>query len=537
MFKLFHINKTERREVLPENGIYVVYELYEYTFTYTGHIVEKTIFLEDEALEYSLVRANPNNLELVTSSRIFADHFGYITLLVNNEEFNIEVRIQKLKVPELEDILLYVWNQDPIIFDNFFSKSSIKSKLESSNADFSFSSKFVNIFEDYHVFFKSKYYTFKSLSHYVLRSEEIIKDYSDAEITSKSIEWLLNNIDQLDFDYNYKNVGDSIKIDNQYSVVDKILTEERVNDYNIYENQIILGSFDFVLELIKKIKGIIKSNVPDIISYNKEYYSINEFRVIPFIKLKNDIEKVESKIRYLKLKYNEIFPNTTPKNAIPKLTSVFSNKKHYSEAYIKIKLMRDMKFSLDGELRLLNIKKISTLYERFNLYVLINSLLNKKPITFKKSNLCSNDIFHKYVLHYNSFSITLFYDFYIGNITNESGLQRISNGYYKPDYVIKVEHLSSSKIYILDSKYSSYSTVKGNHSLKCIKSYILDTAVSVNPTRKVEELVLLYPGENESILYGDNIFKPKISIMPSKVKTTNLSEFIDRLFFELLELV
>lgn len=530
MFKLYHINKGEKTEILPENGIYIVYELYEYNFTYTGNILDKTIFIEDEILDGELVKEQLGNIALIEGKRIFEDHFGYVTLVINGQSFNCEVRIQKLKVPELEEILLYLWNQEPLIFDNFFSKSSIKAKLDSLNTNLNFSSKFINIFEDFYSFFKSKYFVFKSLPHYVIRSKDIIQNYSDAEISSNSIDWLLTNFDQLNFDHNYKNIDNSIKIGNNYCMVEKILTSKKTNDFNVYENQIILGSFDFVQDLIKRLKNIIQSRLVDTPTYNTDYYSINELKIIPFIKLKNDVEKIGSKIKYLKTKYEEIFPNTKSKSNLPRLTSVFSNKKHYSEAYNKIKLIRDLRFNLEGEMRLLNIKKVSTLYERFNLYVLINSLLIRRPLSFKKSAICESEIFHKYCFSFNNAEITLFYDFYIGNGKNETGLQRISLGHYKPDYVIKIETKGNIFFYILDSKYSSYSTVKNNHSNKCIKSYILDIGVSEQYSQKADELILIYPGDKECILYGSKEFKPKISMIPSKVKFTNLEKFVNSLF-------
>jgi hypothetical protein len=57
MFKIFHIdNSDNEHEVLPGNGIYVVYDLYEYKFKYKGSISETTIFIEDEALDYSFMQ-------------------------------------------------------------------------------------------------------------------------------------------------------------------------------------------------------------------------------------------------------------------------------------------------------------------------------------------------------------------------------------------------------------------------------------------------------------------------------------------------
>lgn len=535
MFKLFSVDQNNKeREVFSENGIYVVYELYEYKFQFIGTVTEKTVFIEDEVFDHEnkLLTYNDYGVSTKEKKRIFEDYFGYLKINISNNEFNFEVRIQKLKVPELEEILLYLWNQDPIIFDNFFSKSTLKSKLDKENQNLDYSSKFVNIFEDYYSFFKNCYFIFKSLPHNVLRTKSIIKDYELADISNNSIDWLINNLDELHIDYAYKNIEDSIQINNNYGLVEKILTEEKVNDFNIYENQIILGSFDYVNLEIGKIKNKIKGYLSTKQYYEKDFYSINEFKIIPFLKLKDDLEKIESKIKSLQRKYKDIFVKANPKNTFPKLTPVFSNKRHYTDAYNKIKLIRDIKINLDGELNLLNIKKLSTLYERFNLFVLVNSILAKNPISFKKENpKVEDNIFQEFYFQFANRKISIYYDNYIGNEENKIGLQRISRGYYKPDYVIRLDTQNNVYYYILDSKYSSEKTVKDMHLLKCIKTYILDIGISNLNSTKVEELILIYPGENEELIFGNNIFKPKISILPSKVKNNNLKEFIERTLF------
>jgi hypothetical protein len=532
MFRIFSIDKNNNeKEVLPDNGLYVVYELHEYRFHYTGVITQNAIFIEDELFDYSSVIFEENSIKSKEKKRIFEDYFGYLTITVNNEKFNFEVRIQKLKVPELEEILLYLWNQDPIIFDNFFSKSTLKSKLDHEKQSLDYSSKFVNIFEDYFAFFKSKYLIFKSLPHYVLRAKNTVIDYELAEISNNSIDWLVNNLDELNIDFLYKNLENSIQINNNYGLVEKILTEVRLNNFNVYENQVILGSFVFINLEIGKLKNKIRNYIPPNQSYEKEFYSINEFKIIPFLKLRDDLEKIESKIRFLQRKYEEIFTQTKPNNSSPKLTPVFSNKRHYSDAYKKIKLIRDIKINLDDELNLLNIKKISTLYERFNLFILVNSLLSKNPNIFSKESPKEFDnIFQEFYFQFTNFKVSLFYDYKVDNIGNKTGLQRISKGYYKPDYILKTESKTSIKIYILDSKYSSENTVKNNHLLKCIKDYILDIGVTDSYLVKAEELILIYPGEREEVIFGNNFFKPKISIIPSKVKKENLKNFIDSIF-------
>lgn len=535
-FRLFSVDQNNiEKEVYPEKGIYVVYELVEYKFEFIGTVTEKTVFIEDEVFDYEnkFLIYNDNGVSTREKKRIFEDYFGYLKINISNNEFNFEVRIQKLKVPELEEILLYLWNQDPIIFDNFFSKSTLKSKLDKENQNLDYSSKFVNIFEDYYSFFKNSYFAFKSLPHNVLRTKNTIKDYELADISSNSIDWLINNLDELHIDYAYKNVKNSIQINNSYGLVEKILTEEKVNDFNVYENQIILGSFDYVNLEIAKIKNKIKGHLSTKQYYEKDFYSINEFKIIPFLKLKDDLDKIESKIKSLQRKYKDVFVNSKSNNSFPKLTPVFSNKRHYADAYNKIKLIRNININLDGELNLLNIKKISTLYERFNLFVLINSILVKSPIDSKIENPKSEDnTCQEYYFQFANFKLSVYYDFQVGNLENKTGLQRISKGYYRPDYIIKSENKNDVKFYILDSKYSFEGTVKNNHLSKCIKDYILDIGVTGYSSIKPEELILIYPGYNEEVIYGNNIFKPKISIMPSKVQTNNLREFIDRTFFK-----
>ncbi|OXA96112.1 hypothetical protein [Flavobacterium hercynium] len=535
MFKIFSIDQYHNaHEVYPENGIYVVYELYQYKFQFTGSITSKTIFIEDEVFDYEnkLITFTENSISTKEKKRIFEDYFGYLKINICDHTFNFEVRIQKLKVPELEEILLYLWNQDPIIFDNFFSKSTLKSKLDKENQNLDYSSKFVNIFEDYYNFFKNSFFVFKSLPHNVLRTKNIIKDYETSDISNNSIDWLINNLDELHIDYSYKNDKNSIPIKNNYGVIEKILTEEKFSDFNIYENQIILGTFDYVILEIAKIKNKIKSYLSTKQYYEKDFYSINEFKIIPFLKLKDDLDKIESKIKSLQRKYKDIFVKANSKNTFPKLTPVFSNKRHYTDAYNKIRLIRDIKINLDGELNLLNIKKLSTLYERFNLFVLINSILLKNPISFKKENPKLDDnTFQEFYFQFTNYKISLYYDAYIGNLQNKIGLQRISNGYYKPDYIIKLETEYNIYFYILDSKYSSENTVKDRHLPKCINTYILDIGITNSKSTKVEELILIYPGQNEETIFGNDIFKPKISILPSKVKNTNLKNFIEKTLF------
>lgn len=534
MFKIFSVSKgNNRREIFPENEIFIVYDLHEYEFQYEGKITSKYVFIEDEIIDPENITFNRDKNEIATrfAKRLFENYFGYLSIRINNDEFKFEVRIQKLKVPELEDILLYLWNQDPVIFNNFFSKSTLKSKLGIEKNSLDYSSKFVNIFEEFYHFFKKNFFRFKSLPHYVMRSEDILQEYDIADISESSIEWLMHNLDRLHFDYNLIHTEQSFQINNTYATVDKILSSQKILDFNVYENQIILGAFDYVFQEITAMRKLIKIKLSTNKTYEPEFYSINDFKIIPYLKLNEDLEKIENKLRALMVKYTLIFKDTKSLNARPQLTSSFSQKKHYSEAYNKIRLIRDVKINLNGELNLINIKEISALYERFNLFVIINSLLKKNPVSFSRLEPDSlTNIFHEYIFEFQFFKISMYYDTYVGNVKNKTGLQRISEGYYKPDYILKIQQESHETIFVLDSKYSSVSTVRNQHLLKCIKNYILDIGLSEQSNLKIEELILLYPGNSLEVLYGDEHFKPRVSIYPSKVNLVYLDEFISHLF-------
>jgi hypothetical protein len=56
---------------------------------------------------------------LQKTKRIFEDYFGYLLTLAI---MNTILKNSKLKVPE-EEILLYLWNQDPIILITFFKRA------------------------------------------------------------------------------------------------------------------------------------------------------------------------------------------------------------------------------------------------------------------------------------------------------------------------------------------------------------------------------------------------------------------------------
>lgn len=533
MFNLYSIdNNNVRKQIIPKNDVFIVHELNDYTFEYKGDLnSSQIIFIEDEVLDKNLYTKNDDVLFIKHKTKIFNNYFGYITIRFDNNKYFFDVRTNKLRIQELESIINYLWEKSPSLYDNFFSKSTIKSSLDKSNNQFSHSSKIVNILEDFYSFIKEQYILFKNLPHHVIRNNKAIIDYENAEINESSLDWVLSNLDELLIDNNYYNDPNSFQINNSYAILNKIQTDLCKKDFDVYENQIIMGVFEFVSIEIQKIMLVINNNVKQKNYTLSKSYSIDDLIILPFLKLKDDLISIQRKFKNLNEKFKLIFPDTKPKNSFPKLTSVFSNKKHYREVFIKIKSLRNLNINISGELNLLNIKKLSTLYEVFNLFILLDFFLVKKPVNFfsEEFNLESK-LFHSYTLNFQkNTTIKILYDSMISSKLNNTGLQRISEGYYKPDFVIICQTDSKKTYYILDSKYSTDRYIE-MHLNSCIKKYILDIGVINEPYMKIDHLILLYPGDKQNQLYGNSQFKPEISIVPSKVETNNLNNILKSIF-------
>lgn len=160
MFRLFQISNNEKLEVIPENNFYTVFELGEYEFEYfSNNIIDNKIFIEDEQISIENVIIDSNSIK-VKKDQYFIDYFGFSSIKINNDIFPINIQIQKLKQEEIEEILIFLWEKENRLFQNFFSRSSLKAKYDSSqnrvlktSKFLDFTEKFYEIFDNYKTLF------------------------------------------------------------------------------------------------------------------------------------------------------------------------------------------------------------------------------------------------------------------------------------------------------------------------------------------------------------------------------------------------
>jgi hypothetical protein len=524
MFKLFVHEHGIKSEVVPELGIYTVKELGDYEFEYLGEINTKfgdIIFIEDNLIEKKWYNYSQNHL-YASKNKYFQDFFGFTSLNINGEKIKLNILIEKLKLSEIEEILMFLWKNENKIFENFFSKSTLKSKVDKNGSEFGLTSKFLIFANHFHDTFKKLIFHFQNSPHTLLRKKIHEVEYSENAVTPHSIEWLVNNLDNLILDNSFQHYPDSINANNRYGILNRIETESNQISYNTYENQIILGSLLDMLEKLAKLKKDIFFNISTKSFGNSEYADFRDLKKIPFIKLFEDSSSVEGKIKLLFKQYSELFKNTKPKKIKPHITPVFLNKTHYRNAFKLINDSKNLKFNLDGELQLLNIRRLSQLYEAYNLHIIINCFSKILKLEYFSVEIESNrndKMISKISFNNSTVHINLFYELKYPNTSNETLLTRIDRrggSYYNPDYIIELIKSDKSSYFIFDSKYSKYYTIKGNLLPDCTFKYILNTGIVGVENRKIDYLGILYPGDLNEYVIKSDIFNPQLQIIPSK---------------------
>lgn len=538
MFKLYHNSNGAKIEILPSNNLYTVRELVDYEFVYEGKIPDKfqdLVFIEDIVVDTKWYDSVGNKI-ISKKNKFFQDYFGFASLTINGQLFKLNIQIEKFKLSEIEDILVYLWQNENKVFYNFFSKSTIKSKIDKDGAEFGLTSKFLHFANYFHDTFSELYLFFKKSPHTVLRTKNELVEYSPSNVSSNSIGWILSNLDNINFDNSFKGFPDAIKIKNQYGYIDKIETEQSFKSFNLYENQIILGSFANIITKLNNLKSEIKSIVNDEDFGDDKFVDFRDLKKIPFLKLFNDSNSVDIKISRLYYKYKSLFNNVLPKNETPRVTAIFSNKSHYRTAFKVIRESKELKFNFEGELQLLNIKKLSQLYEAYNLHRIIYSLSEKLNLNYFQKDIVSDREDYmpsKVSFSEADYSINIYYELRYPNNHKNTELVRIDTRswrYYEPDYIIEITKKTDKSFYIIDSKYTKFNTLRNNHLPDCVYKYLLNTGIRNERYKKPEYLVLLYPGDEEEYMIRNEKFSPQVIMIPSKPKSENyLNEFINEI--------
>lgn len=539
MLRVFEIKKKLRVEILPKDGIYSVLELGQYEIQYSStKINSHIVFIEDLAIDIKYIESDNSNI-ILRECRYFEDYFGYANLNINGEEYLFNIKIEKLKLSEIEDIFNYLWQKENRLLNIFFSRSSYKLDFKKNGFELEETSKILLFLETFIKVLNQLYFSFEKLPHTVLRTSKKTIRYDSQKITPDSLFSILNNLDDINFDASFKGHYNSIKINNRHGLISNIDINDNVNSFDNYENQIILGAFCIILKKLTNLKKRINANL-DLSSDNEDQYAdFKDLKKIPFIKLFLDTTSLEKRTIKLYNKYKKLFVNVTPRLERPFPTSVFANRIHYKKVFELIKNLNEYTFDLRGEFNLLNINKLSHLYEVYCLYIIVDTIQNNiKSGLFNIEQTSSrvDDIIDRLKLENDDYIINLFYELkYYGSSEEKQStlLRRIDtrNGrHYNPDFILEIRNKKQEiiKYYVLDAKYSKKYTVRCNHLPYLINKYILGTGIANNPNKKINSLSLIFPGESGENVVQSDYFEPTINLISSRPKSEKeLKDYIE----------
>ena len=184
-------------------------------------ILDNKVFLEDLLLDFSIFNVSQLKIETIRPECLFIDCFGFSSLRINNEVFNFNVLIEKLKKNDAEEILMYLWKKNKGLYNAFLSKSSTAA-LNIQEAEISMTSKFINYANSFYDKMLEYSTSFKSLPYYVLRPKRELANYSASLIDADSIPWILENLDTISFSPEFRYDPDAIDFDGKYGIIDRL---------------------------------------------------------------------------------------------------------------------------------------------------------------------------------------------------------------------------------------------------------------------------------------------------------------------------
>lgn len=333
-------------------------------------------------------------------------------------------------------------------------------------------------------------------------------------ISNRMIDYIIMHPEQL----RNTSVSTGIRVHKQNYIPNKTLVEENTVDYDIYENQVIVG---FLRSLYVTVDNLIEEitrrimQFPDRQEIEKGYFLSAAFA---FSATKRRLERSKAQLNLLcenigelYIQYHEMLPvSELDVFAPPQPSEVLISVRAYRLVYEQIiRWCRFGKYDFSGEDFILPMLRANKIYEYYVLLKLYNYIISK-GYSFQGAVAYSykNQGFHSdYANPYSlktmntflfkngetSTEITLYYEPIIYNGKNNNvgenkvGLFRNmsysfqdvesrgfnTGSYYCPDYVIKIQRAESCGYIILDAKFSKRNTTKENYLCKLLYRYLI----------------------------------------------------------------
>lgn len=474
----------------------------------------------------------------------------------------IRIAVPKTTNQYIEKMLFDIENNYSDIMEACFSKNKRESGI-SENGIKGLESTFVllddiyNIFKEVYPFFQNE--TSKKIDN----KENIIQGCNANNITPENINWLFHHPENM----KESKIESPIKVHGKYYHVENIRSSYRYESYNTYENQAVLGFIDHLIKYLDDLNSgvetqieIYKKEIPANIRNQLPTEYDLAFNCIAFY-----YKEIHKRISYYANRYNNLYEayhfclqcETKVINAIPRYTFIFRQRFHYHQCFEAI-----VKWFEAGQYHLLTcnyffkLKKLSKIFEYYTLLKIREGIeghgaslqMTDCIIYDQEKEISDINNYYRYVQNDNSsLKIEVYYEPYIYRDRIIKGLNLYSTGYkvlygmqenkfWTPDFVIKISMENKETYFILDSKFSSFKTVKKYRMTEIINKYILGVATKDCYHSQVLGLWGIYPSlsDRHMSLKKNNVFSnkeslPLIEIQALENDNNCMNSLIDRM--------
>ncbi|GAA4824059.1 hypothetical protein [Algivirga pacifica] len=549
--KIFAIYKSSdppfeisREELIPEESgdmVVVEHRFYEIELHYEEDesITRQELTIDGEPINpIYLSQHNEERYIKGSTMQYFSNRLGYVPIHFCGHEITVRVDASKLSGNEAEQILSYLYDKNKKLLLEYISgegkrkgrESGVPSPLplqEISINNLSPLSHFLDLMQDL-------YYDFEKLPYAIMRPKLVMEPYHAQAVDSKSIEWLMSNLDEVIFDDAYEQHPEAIEVDGYYGILEKIAYETNTPDFNTYENEIILGAIHkcraIVNEISEHITSYLGSDRSMMESINANYQSI---QIILFRKAFDELKTIKQKLSSVEEHYQQLFAGVYARTEIPKVTQVFSQKRHYTQAFTGIHHLYQLSLRLNKD-SLINLNFLDQIYEVFNYYRLIDGLkvyFNNIPHDVEYSQ--QDGHLYKKVSFFGrrngeDWVVNLLYNPKISRSPGDThlvlhGKIDKKNNYYTPDYVLEYAQKHDIRYAIMDAKYKrSKVVVEQDIKDATLKYYTCLRVFGTKHHMKPDFLWLLCPDNMQYPIWRLNYnedFLPIIGVVESKPDT------------------
>lgn len=392
---------------------------------------------------------------------------------------------------------------------------------------------------------------FQTNAKFTVSSSKRVDHYEKVKyVTSSTIQFIVQHPEELKKCQSKR----GIKIgENQY-LPSKTLVIENVADYDIYENQIVVG---FLFSLHQMAVKLLKRA-----NWQIERYSMHSNQVVPdgyvvssiFIfnigkqrleMAKEELNRLIIQIENLYNLYNRFLPvKKVLVQFVPKPTAVFMAIKPYRIIYnLIVEWFEYGIYDFSNEDFILPLLRNHKIYEYYLLLQMCNYLLEEGCTLYQTKKFPYANINEQ---PYNQFSIntpntfyfqkedsdkkiTVYYEpviqgqSHIGE--NEIGLYRNNSisaegktgSYYRPDYLIKVQFGDLEKYLILDAKFSKAVTARKRYFPGLVYKYLFSLS-PIKDTTRISGLCILsgkFDGKKDNVFNYYDYAQDLNSIFPT----------------------